>query len=186
MVGKASQMTFGLKNKVQRVRFAREAGSTTRLHTHRYIGEYDVAQHTFNALCLLRVLNPTASQRLIWAVLSHDLPERFTGDIPSPAKRNGDWFDPENYAKHEAEILNAYGFNWEALDKEERLWLEIVDSLEFFLFCLDQKLLGNNSLDGPGSKIVEYIDEKCKFWPASANNFYISCNRGYWKPEEEM
>lgn len=157
---------------IQRVKFAREAGAVRRLHTHRIIGEYDIAQHTYGALCLLRVLNPSASPRLLWAVLSHDKPERLTGDIPSPAKCNGPWFDKEKYAEHEKEILIGTGYNWEELSSEEEQWLKAVDALDFFLFCLDQEQLGHRGLSEPKGEIMRCIEEEICNWPSAASVFY--------------
>ena len=114
---------------IHKVHFARRAGEVRRCHIHKIVGEYDIAQHTFGALCLLRVLNPEPSSALFWAVTLHDLPEFITGDIPSPSKRQA-WFDNEKYKEHEKEILEKYGFSWPYLTQEEEEWLNAVDSLE--------------------------------------------------------
>jgi len=173
---------------IQRVKFAREAGAVRRLHIHKIIGEYDIAQHTFNALCLLRVLNPMARPALIWAVLSHDKPERLTGDIPSPAKYHGQWFDKTKYTEHEDEILEATGFSFGDLNPEEEAWLRAVDALEFWLFCLDQDMLGNRTLVKPRRKIVNYIQQDLANWPSVAQAFFnqLRDNPAAWEMCDEL
>jgi 5'-deoxynucleotidase YfbR-like HD superfamily hydrolase len=179
-------MSYQLETAVQRVKFAREAGAVRRLHIHRIIGEYDIAQHTYGALCLLRVLNPDAPSRLLWAILSHDKPERLTGDIPSPAKYNCHWFDKEKYAKHEDEILAGTGFNWDELTPEEEQWLKAIDALEFFLFCLDQEQLGHRGLSKPKRKIMRYIEMEIDNWPSVPAAFYAELKTAPWEMCDEL
>jgi len=181
-------MSYTLDTAIQRVKFAREAGAIRRLHIHKIIGEYDIAQHTFGALCLLRVLNPLASVNLVWAVLSHDKPERLTGDIPSPAKYHGRWFIAEAYQEHENEILTGSGFVWDKLTEEESYWLKAVDSLEFWLFCLDQAMLGNQTLVKPKRKIERYIQLEIDKWPPVAQAFFnqMKDNPTAWEMCDEL
>ncbi|QDP61583.1 MAG: hypothetical protein Tp138OMZ00d2C19078261_44 [Prokaryotic dsDNA virus sp.] len=179
-------MSYKLETKVQRVKFAREAGAVRRLHIHRIIGEYDVGQHTYGALCLLRVLNPSAAARLIWAVLSHDKPERLTGDIPSPAKNETHWFCASHYAEHENQILTDTGFDWDELTEEEEQWLKAVDALEFFLFCLDQEMLGHQGLWKPKKKIMSYIEGQLEVWPTGVRHFYEDLLVSEWEMCDEL
>ena len=179
-------MTYRQKTNVRRIKFAREAGSVRRLHVHRIIGEYDIAQHTYGALCLLRLLHPNPTIALTWAVLSHDKPERLTGDIPAPAKWQGGWFDRTQYADLEDEILRGTGFKWDDLSLEEELWLTFVDSCEFYLFCLDQEMMGNKTLSRTKQLIFRYVDDQIRNFPPECQDFWRDLMTEGWSMCEEI
>src|SRR6185295_11629056 len=65
----------------------RTGGATERCHGIRHHGSYSVAQHTWGVLCLLYVLWPEDFARLAPAVMFHDVPEAWVGDIPAPTKK---------------------------------------------------------------------------------------------------
>lgn len=175
-------------SQVEQVKFAREAGAVRRLHTHRVIGDADIAQHTFNALSLLRVLYPNARPALIWALLIHDFPERLTGDIPSPVKWNCDFFDPTEYKKCETAILNITGFNIEELTDEEDMILKAVDAIDFYMFCLDQEAMGNSTIKEPKATSAAYIEDMSEVWPETIVTFWDNLKKDNWSmsPEKEM
>lgn len=130
---------------MNRIKLAREGSLVKRLHTTQIHGDYLVGQHSFNMLVMLRQLWPDAPKRLIWAILEHDLGERWTGDVPAPAK----WLGVLNRANSE-ELEDAYlceifkeGPIRYFLTDEERKWMAGLDILEFYCFCKDQLLMGN-------------------------------------------
>lgn len=174
------------RSAVNRVKFAREAGAITRVHQHKVVLGHDIAQHVYGALCILRVLHPSPSIDLVWAVLSHDKPERFTGDIPAPAKWHADWFDKEKYEGHENEILRTTGFDWKSLTEQEQKWLKAVDALEFYLFCLDQEMLGNKTLERPKRKMQSYIEERVHVWPIQVRDFWVHLQEMPWSMCPEL
>ena len=144
----------------QKIKFMREAAIVRRCHTVPILNsdQYVVGLHSFNMLAMLRLLNPTASHALIWAVLEHDLPERLTGDIPAPTK----WFDVVNrteLGRMEKIIAEkVVGKSHEAeLSYEERKWLRALDIFELALFCRDQIMLGNRNLEVMLNRIHEYV-----------------------------
>jgi hypothetical protein len=134
---------------VQKALAIREGGNTIRCHTQQYIGSYNVAMHSFNALSLLLLLYPgTVRSELVRAVLWHDVPERWTGDIPAPAK----WASmslKEVLVELEQKVLDRLGlsdlFN---LTEQEHKWLWSVDLLELYMWGKDQVALGNNTVQG--------------------------------------
>lgn len=174
------------ESRVGRIKFAREAGAVSRLHVHRVIGEYDIAQHTYGALCILKMLNPEPRVALIWALLSHDKPERLTGDIPAPAKWVGGWFSGEAYQSTEDHILVGTGWNWEDLTEQEELWLKFCDACEFYMACLDQEALGNRTLGRPKRLIVRYVEGRKDEWPTVAWHFWQELLHSHWEMCEEI
>lgn len=134
----------------------REAGHVSRMHAGRILGTYDVAQHSYNALSLLLVLNPEASTTLIRAVLWHDVPERFTGDLPHPIKVREQVLRTA-LGKVDVEIELLLGIPLGELDESERKWLSAVDSLEFFMWCCEQETLGNTRVRYPKQRMLEFL-----------------------------
>lgn len=130
---------------LDRIQAFRAGGAVRRHHTMQTIGEDTNAHHTFNCLCLLDQLNPDASPELRRAMLYHDVPEVFTGDIPSPVKR----FSAEigkGVAELEDRIERALEIH-EDLTPEDKAWLKAIDRAEFIMWAEDQVLRGNYSAE---------------------------------------
>ena len=107
----------------------REGGQTKRCHTMQYLHPYNVAIHSYNALSLLTLLylDGKPSINLVKAVLWHEVPERWTGDVPSPAK----WASSnlkEALDLLEKKILIALDISdaFQQLTNEELQWLSAV------------------------------------------------------------
>jgi len=148
-------------NKFERLRAFREAGRVQRCHTVPHRGEYSVAEHSWQVALLLLVLHPNPSPALLREALLHDVAERWTGDVPAPAK----WASPD-LAKAlrtlEGQIGGtSYGLALAnlvaSLSEEERWWLHGCDLLELHLWCLDQR-------DGEGNKNVQQVLLNIEVW----------------------
>jgi len=124
-----------------RVTYLRESSAVERAHTLPHHGSYTVGKHSFDAVMLLLALKPDASLNLVKAVLYHDMGERFTGDMPTPAK-HADGEMARRLDQFEARARNFLALGIE-LDAEERRWLHAVDRVELMLWCKDQIALGN-------------------------------------------
>lgn len=167
-----------LKTNIERVKFAREAGAVRRCHTQPTIGSYDVAQHVFGMINLLRVLNPSASLELIWACLAHDHPERWTGDIPRPAKWAG-VVDRERLDQVEREILHDTGFEYLLTEEDER-WLIGLDILELYLWTLDQLSLGNRNAQKMKERIEKWFTKNSHRVPVAVLDFFYEAKHSDW------
>lgn len=143
---------------VRAVLARREGGKTRRMHAMPHHGEYTVGQHSYDALSLLLVLNPTASLRLIRTVLWHDCAERWVGDTPAPAK----WYNPPFHEQlHAVEKWVDELFLFKSpLSQEEQEWLDAVDMLEFWLWCQDQLALGNILVKEVEERVCETIADR--------------------------
>jgi 5'-deoxynucleotidase YfbR-like HD superfamily hydrolase len=133
---------------VDRMNVFREAGRLRRLHQMTCHEPYDIAQHSWRMAAYLFLLNtdPGPSKRLIWAVLFHDVPERWLGDMPAPTK----WSCPDVSRALDATEVEIEGFLGLAgfhLTNEEAAWLKALDMLELYIYCLDEYMLGNRHLD---------------------------------------
>ena len=151
-------------NLQEQVRAIREAGHVRRCHTLPHVGHYDVANHSWQALALLHALHPNPSTNLIWALAFHDVAERFTGDIPAPAK----WGSPELVAVlRELELRIDVALNTVFhLTADEVLWLNAIDRLELLLWAEDQMAMGNRNAEQCGNLIRIWFR---KNWDALPN-----------------
>lgn len=125
------------------VAILREASRVERSHTMPHHGSYTNGQHSFDMAMLLLALYPDASPNLVKAVLVHDLPERYTGDMPSPAK-SADGELGKRMAQLEHRVMRKLNIDF-ALTEDERCWLHGIDKAEAFLWAKDQIALGNQN-----------------------------------------
>lgn len=126
---------------VQRLR---EASKVERSHTMPHHGSYTVGQHSFDMLTLLIALYPDCRKELMLAVMFHDFAERWTGDIPYPAKQSDGEFG-KKLAQIEARVMKALGLDVK-LDEMERFWLKGLDVVEYLLWAKEQLALGNQNV----------------------------------------
>lgn len=141
-----------------RVQAYRECAQVNRCHLFRYHGEYTVGQHTFDALSLLLALNPGASRNLILAVMFHDFPERWKGDMPGNVLRSNEelnrlWMELESDIISDKEIPDYESM----LTPEERPWVRAVDVIELWLWCHDQIALGNSHVQDMLDRVTGWL-----------------------------
>lgn len=120
----------------------REGGQVQRLHATPHLQPNTVAQHSWGMAMLLRALYPgEPPQHLLWAVLTHDVPERWLGDTPAPAKWNRRIGVALKLA--EQDISRRLNINF-TLTVEEQAWLHGLDAADLWLYCLEERSLGNS------------------------------------------
>lgn len=118
----------------------RDAGAVKRYHTKRTLRTQDVAQHTFGMLMLVRQVCPGARKDVYDAILHHDLPELFTGDIPAPIKRASPQIGLAlELLERELTPLHAE-FN---LTADEEALVKWADRMELVLWAMEEFELGN-------------------------------------------
>ncbi len=156
-------------NLQEQVRAIREAGHVRRCHTLPHVGHYDVANHSWQALALLHALHPNPSRELIWALAFHDVAERFTGDVPAPAK----WGSPELVTalrELEFRIDRALGIRFELTEEDSR-WLDAIDRLELLLWAEDQLAMGNKNAEQCGNLIRLWFRKRWESLPLPVAQF---------------
>ena len=135
-----------------------ESGQVQRLHAIPHHKSYSVAEHSWNMAVLLYELHNNPSPRLVWAVLLHDAPERWTGDVPAPAK----WLHPD-LEKSLDSIEKQYRKLLEVdfqLDKKELDWLSALDLLELHQYCNEEINMGNTNMDTIMATCWKILTEK--------------------------
>ena len=160
---------------VERVLAAREAGNVRRCHTIPHQGEYTVGKHSFDAVSLLLILHPNPSVSLIKALMWHDCAERWTGDIPSPAKRKDEIFHAA-LDSMELGVIQEWEFygGFEGLEGDDYVWLRSVDQLEFWLWCHDQEASGNTHVRKARLHVEKIIESRSSEFPKPCLEFYAA------------
>ncbi len=119
----------------------REAGKVKRCHTVPCFQNPTVNEHAGNMTDLYLALHPKPTVNMLRAIRMHDFPERWSGDIPAPAKIVlGD-----HLKEMEARIMEATGLGY-SLTEEEGRWLHALDKLELLMWAMDQRAMGNENV----------------------------------------
>lgn len=119
----------------------REAGKVKRCHTVPCHHTPTVNEHSGNMVDLLLVLHPQPTMNLVRACRLHDTPERWSGDIPAPAKQV-----LGKYLKEfEARSMEALGLGY-TLSPYEFEWLHALDKLELLMWARDEQAMGNQNV----------------------------------------
>jgi len=90
----------------------------------------DTASHQWRCAMLLMMLHPLPSEHLLACVLTHDVPEIITGDVPGPAKTG-----PLKAILDAAEALTAKAFGLPTPSAKDKQWLTLVDRLDAYLWA---------------------------------------------------
>lgn len=138
------------------VEFVLYGAEVRRYHTVTTHQLETVGHHSHGVAMLALVLNPEASRKLILAALFHDLSEQYTGDIPSPAKRElnigNDLEELEN------SLMRAAGVPMPMLSKDEARTLKLADLAHGALFCVRELQLGNSRMRLVFNRYVSYAE----------------------------
>jgi 5'-deoxynucleotidase YfbR-like HD superfamily hydrolase len=160
---------------VQRVTDLRAGGAVERCHAIRHVGSYSVAAHTHGVLTLLYALWPSEPPaRLVRAVHYHDVHEAFTGDVPVTVSwLPGSRFD-EELGKIESAVRHGLGIGriLSDLSEEEVYWLYALDKLELWLWCCEQKRLGNDHVDPVIERLEGWLESRGDEIPEPVRKFW--------------
>ena len=144
----------------RRVQALRESSRVERFHTMPHHGSYTLGQHQYDMAMLLLVLKPDASKQLLVAVLTHDVGERWVGDVPATTKR----LDPELAKRLEAlearclKRMQLLDYHL-ALSEVERTWLQTLDRVELLLWSKDQAAMGNYAAVPVVKRLCAWLSE---------------------------
>jgi 5'-deoxynucleotidase YfbR-like HD superfamily hydrolase len=148
---------MSLDNKLD---FIMQAGGTLRFHTWPpTIKTQTVAEHSWRVAMLVNLLGPSFGMPIM-AALEHDMAECKIGDLPAPGKRQPD-FDRAAWNAMEHRVLeaNGYGVATNCLTEEERRIVKLADNCEGALFCIDERMLGNQRIYEVFENYWSYIAE---------------------------
>lgn len=146
-----------------------EAGMVKRCHTINTIKTYNNAEHSYFAVMIaIEICNSYNDQKtkihevnsanVTKYLLTHDLHEIESGDIPAPMKRA---------SRHFAEMIKEHAYKWRRenlpkfykiilTDTEKRIG-KMADSLELMRFCVEEKSMGSNAVDTMYKKARSYV-----------------------------
>jgi 5'-deoxynucleotidase YfbR-like HD superfamily hydrolase len=136
------------------LKFIMSGSEVNRYHTMFTIQRETVGHHSHGVACLVLALNPEASRELLIAALYHDLAEQYTGDIPSPAKR--DYGIGDQVSDLEERLVKAAGLHWPNLTEAEQRVLKLADLAHGALFCLREMSLGNDRMYEVYERFITY------------------------------
>jgi len=174
--------TYNLPKMQNKIKFAREGARVERTHCLPSIGSHSVGLHTFNMLTMLLIMKPDASAVLIRAVVQHDIPERIIGDTPHPAKRIG--IINKKVQTYVESYLNEMVFGYDALSslpEEDQKWLHGLDILEFYLFCRDQQMMGNKTVNTQVRYVDRFIGENRSAFPKMIVDMFYEIQTSEWE-----
>lgn len=167
---------------VDKVLALREGGNVRRCHTMPHLGEYTVGKHSYDAACLVLALHPEPSAELLKAVMLHDVPERWLGDLPAPAK----WYAPglaKVYGQAEEAVERTWDIGWKLSTVSDHAWLNAVDRVEFWLWTHDQLAFGNQHIAVAKEAVEKWFAENWEQIPTPVQEFI---NEYRWKRLPEM
>lgn len=169
-------------NDLQRIKLMRECAQVKRVHTIPSLGEYNVGYHSYNMLAMLMILYPDAPRELIWAIIQHDQPERFSGDSPAPAKWRG-LIDSKKMAEFESNFHDCVSDcdYAEHLEENEMQWLKGLDILELYCWARDQVMLGNQNAKKMITRIDDYVRAKIDEFPKAVSDLYHQMQYSKWE-----
>lgn len=127
-----------------------------RYHTVRTLTEDTVGHHSHGVAMLVLLLDPDADGMMLRAALLHDLSEQYTGDIPSPAKR--EFGIGEDVSSLELKLLDDAGLPMPYLKPEEWRTLKLADIAHGALFCLRELQMGNRLMAPVYERYIGYAE----------------------------
>lgn len=141
------------------IRNSRSGGAVQRCHGIPHQGDYSNAKHQWGVAMLMWYLWPKDFPRLAIYCLSHDVPEAWVGDIPSPVMQ----YTPG--LKAQLSVIEDRIFFWlrlpseHALDPEDYAKLKACDKLELYIWCLEELERGNRFADECKRELDRYFKE---------------------------
>lgn len=138
-------------NQATLMRALYEAGAVARWHTMPQIGgPLQVGQHSWGvAVLILTFCDREPSLRLVRAALLHDMHERWSGDSPSPGRKDIVALqEGENEAQRRFWVWADEPHPEEHLELWEEAWLRLMDATEAWLWTGRQLSLGNHNVQG--------------------------------------
>jgi 5'-deoxynucleotidase YfbR-like HD superfamily hydrolase len=143
---------------LRRFEMLRNAARTRRCHTQMVLHQQTVGEHTFSALAILDLVAPDCRMEVWRALLYHDMPEAFTGDVPAPAKWEN--FELENALRTvEARIFKELGLEFK-LSAEEKKLVKFADVMDLVWFTIEEVQMGNQRLVGMAHRALDAVRER--------------------------
>ena len=162
-ITQAGERTKTLDNIIQ----GRAGGKTERCHGIPHQGSYSVAAHSWGVALLMFQLWPEDFPRLAIYCLTHDNPEFWAGDIPSPTIRYVPGLKA-SLGSIEDDLNRQAGLPAEGdLPHEDYMKLKVCDWFEFFLWSREQILMGNRYAQEGLNEVTRHLNDQALPFPAA-------------------
>lgn len=159
-----------------------QAGRVSRFHTLPGVVNQTIAEHSGRVALLVWLLTEGKCRAaLLWAALTHDLPEAVTGDVPAPAKWASVTLGPA-LAELESRVVQAWGLNGIDLTEDERSTLDLADCLDGMFTCIQERRSGNQEVNLAYDKWLHHLVTR---WPDESVAWVTLLNYLYAHPEHE-
>lgn len=150
-----------MSDALSRIVAIRLGGKVERCHTIPHVGSYSVAAHSWGAAMLLREFWPEEFPHLVGFMLSHDVPEAWIGDLPSPLLASLGLDSRVSIEFAEDRILDHLHLpSLESVPQEDWAKIKACDRIELLLWCMEQEfVLGNLYVRECRRRLLEFIVE---------------------------
>lgn len=162
-------------NLVRQILHHRKMLNVQRLSGSPKIRSYNLAEHSYFVATMFEEFckeeNLEYSTDSLYVVLRHDLMEVFTSDLPYPVKNFNektkeawDLIEREVYEGNKNRFISMFTDEEikYRLTEKQFIMMKSCDILDLYLFCLEEKQLGNNSQ--PILKIIQNCENILYYW----------------------
>ena len=154
-----------------------------RCHLIPHLRSYDNARHTWGVCTLLHIFWPE-DPHLVTFALFHDVPERWTGDVPGQVLAS----DPRLAAifrERDEMISSVLKIPSEhALVDVDYVRVKACDRLDFWLWTFDEEALGNRNVIGARDATTERMMEDPNT-PPEIIDFMVAFSEEGWQRHKE-
>ncbi len=141
------------------LKLVRAAARVERMHTNPTLHRQTVGEHTFGVLWLAYLITQprTLNIALVHRIMTHDVPEAITGDVPSPTI-NANGGIREGLHHLESDIADSFRLPGmgSLTDWEEQVY-KFCDRAEFVMFALEEVADGNSKMMPRARNTIERI-----------------------------
>jgi hypothetical protein len=136
---------------------------------------------------MLLILFPEASRDLILACIAHDIPERISGDMPSPAKKGGIQNKEAQYLTEFNVNNNLFGSHIEiSLNEKDYKWFAGLDMLEYYCYLKDELMSGNISITPKLKRVEASIPKNTHLYAIEIVNIFYEIKADDWYQMPDM
>lgn len=141
-----------------------EASHVQRCHAMPTLTDAGLAKHQWGVASLALALCPEPSLSLIRACMWHDVPERWSGDIPGPARREFEELQTgENLVTWSVWHHLGHPAPEDSLSEEEKWWLRFCDMADFYLFSCHEVRMGNSFMMRMKNEVIVILEKMVCF-----------------------
>lgn len=150
----------------KRLEALREAGHVKRLHAVPTLYNHTIAEHVYGAQCiameLMYALPAARMEVVLYALLVHDAPEVWTGDVPAHMKKRHPTMS-QDLELEEVEWRISNSVLMPDMNKWERLVVQAADRLDLAMHLLYERQMGcrHPRHTEVFNRVLDYVVQEC-------------------------